>query len=83
MLPKQPFTLQNMVTALSVTREMVAKFKLTHRELFGNGAPATNDNRAKVAIKFRDPSTGQTWSGRGFVPKWLRDKNRENYRVAA
>jgi DNA-binding protein H-NS len=25
----------------------------------------------KVAPKYRDPSTGQTWSGRGLKPKWL------------
>lgn len=25
----------------------------------------------KVAPKFRDPSTGETWSGRGLKPKWL------------
>ncbi|MEX8516975.1 MAG: H-NS family nucleoid-associated regulatory protein [Leptothrix sp. (in: b-proteobacteria)] len=32
------------------------------------GAPATR----KVAPKFRDPSTGETWSGRGLQPKWLK-----------
>ncbi|MDP4300454.1 H-NS histone family protein [Leptothrix discophora] len=25
----------------------------------------------KVAPKFRDPSTGDTWSGRGLKPRWL------------
>ncbi len=25
----------------------------------------------KVAPKFRDPATGDTWSGRGLKPKWL------------
>ncbi|HQY07866.1 MAG: H-NS histone family protein [Leptothrix sp. (in: Bacteria)] len=25
----------------------------------------------KVAPKYRDPSTGDTWSGRGLKPKWL------------
>jgi DNA-binding protein H-NS len=27
---------------------------------------------AKVAVKYRDRQTGQTWSGRGLHPKWLR-----------
>ena len=27
---------------------------------------------AKVAPKYRDPASGQTWSGRGLHPKWLR-----------
>ncbi|MEY8875225.1 MAG: H-NS family nucleoid-associated regulatory protein, partial [Leptothrix sp. (in: b-proteobacteria)] len=30
--------------------------------------PATR----KVAPKYRDPSTGETWSGRGLQPKWLK-----------
>jgi DNA-binding protein H-NS len=25
----------------------------------------------KVAPKYRDPDTGDTWSGRGLKPKWL------------
>ncbi|MCK6424768.1 MAG: H-NS histone family protein [Burkholderiaceae bacterium] len=25
----------------------------------------------KVAPKYRDPATGDTWSGRGLKPKWL------------
>jgi DNA-binding protein H-NS len=24
-----------------------------------------------MAPKFRDPATGDTWSGRGLKPKWL------------
>ena len=26
----------------------------------------------KVAAKYRDASTGQTWSGRGLRPNWLK-----------
>ncbi|MDQ5959793.1 H-NS histone family protein [Sphaerotilus natans] len=32
----------------------------------GDTAPAR-----KVAPKYRDPETGETWSGRGLKPKWL------------
>ncbi|MFM2054444.1 MAG: hypothetical protein RL456_2481 [Pseudomonadota bacterium] len=32
----------------------------------GDAAPTR-----KVAPKFRDPDTGETWSGRGLKPKWL------------
>lgn len=27
--------------------------------------------RPPIAPKYRDPSTGQTWSGRGRTPRWL------------
>ncbi|PXW98167.1 DNA-binding protein H-NS [Sphaerotilus hippei] len=33
-------------------------------------APAGDVTR-KVAPKYRDPNTGETWSGRGLKPKWL------------
>lgn len=32
-------------------------------------------------IKYRDPATGNQWSGRGKAPGWLADKNREDYLV--
>jgi DNA-binding protein H-NS len=33
---------------------------------------ASAEGVRKVAPKYRDPSTGETWSGRGLQPKWLR-----------
>ena len=32
----------------------------------------------KVAPKYRDPATGQTWTGRGKAPKWIDGKDRSN-----
>jgi DNA-binding protein H-NS len=29
------------------------------------------DGRSRVAPKYRDPKTGQTWTGRGVIPRWL------------
>ena len=29
-------------------------------------------NDVKVVAKYRDPSTGETWSGRGLLPRWLK-----------
>jgi DNA-binding protein H-NS len=34
----------------------------------------SSDNRAAVAPKYRDNSTGETWTGRGKAPKWLSAK---------
>ena len=35
----------------------------------------------KVAPKYRDKSTGATWTGRGKPPKWIEGKNREEYLI--
>ena len=34
-------------------------------------APKAPRTRAKAPVKFRDPQTGDAWSGRGRTPKWL------------
>ena len=34
------------------------------------GAPSSNAGR-KVAPKYRNNATGETWTGRGLQPKWI------------
>ncbi|MEO7852182.1 MAG: H-NS histone family protein [Rubrivivax sp.] len=36
------------------------------------GAPRRSNSGSKVAAKYRDSATGNTWSGRGLQPKWLK-----------
>ena len=36
------------------------------------GAPKSPAAGRKVAAKYRDPESGQSWSGRGLQPKWLK-----------
>jgi DNA-binding protein H-NS len=36
------------------------------------GAPRRSSSGSKVAAKYRDNATGDTWSGRGLQPKWLK-----------
>lgn len=35
-------------------------------------SPGTSGKGGKVAAKFHKPDTGETWSGRGLQPKWLK-----------
>ena len=53
-------------------------------------ADEEDDNASKAsseaAPKYRDPATGETWSGRGRMPRWLKAKqdageNLDTYRV--
>lgn len=32
-------------------------------------------------VQFRNPETGDTWSGRGRMPKWLSGQGKEQFRV--
>jgi DNA-binding protein H-NS len=35
--------------------------------------PGSSDGRSSVAAKYKDPTSGATWSGRGVTPRWLQD----------
>jgi DNA-binding protein H-NS len=35
-------------------------------------SPTAKRTGTKVAAKYRDATTGDTWSGRGLQPKWLK-----------
>ena len=59
--------------ALSRVRELMAEYGLTSSDLSSRGAPKGRAAKGKkVAAKFRDATTGDSWSGRGLQPKWLK-----------
>ena len=35
----------------------------------------------KVAPKYRNPATGETWTGRGKAPKWIQNQDREQFAI--
>lgn len=63
--------------ALKNARSLVETFDLTAEELFGKQRSAGK----AAAIKYRNPETGESWSGRGRAPRWLEGKNREDFAV--
>ncbi|WP_080439961.1 H-NS family nucleoid-associated regulatory protein [Burkholderia ubonensis] len=47
-------------------------------------AKATNQVKRVVAAKYRNPETGETWSGRGRAPAWIKDaKDRSSFFIRA
>lgn len=70
--------------AVTKVRELVAEFGLTVQDVFpGRGGKAAGRaSGGKVAAKYRDPATGQTWTGRGKAPKWIDGKDRAAYLIA-
>lgn len=60
--------------AIAKVKEIMTTHGLTLADLSGRAAPKQEKGAArKVAAKYRDPETGNTWSGRGLQPKWLRN----------
>jgi DNA-binding protein H-NS len=68
--------------AVAKVRALVAQFQLTPQDVFPTGRRARSGTGAKVAPKYRDPATGQTWTGRGKAPKWIDGKDRAKFLIA-
>lgn len=46
------------------------------------GTAATVKRKRNIAPKYRNPKTGETWSGMGRAPVWIRDaKNRDRFLI--
>ena len=59
----------------AVVAEIQAKMKeygITLADLKGGAKKAKT--RGVVAAKYRNPVTGESWSGRGRAPRWLADE---------
>jgi DNA-binding protein H-NS len=68
--------------AIADIKQKVAEYDLTAEELglTTQRKPARKTGTASVA-KYRNPKTGETWSGRGRSPSWLVGKNRERFLI--
>lgn len=68
--------------AVSRVRALVAEYEMTPEDVFPPARAArAAGTGAKVAPKYRDPSTGQTWTGRGKAPKWIQNEDREKFAI--
>jgi len=66
-----------LVEAKQRIQEMMKASGLTIDDLQESKRLAGRNKQNTVAAKYKDPKTGQTWTGRGRAPRWLagRDKN--------
>lgn len=67
--------------AVAQVRALVAEFGLTQQDVFGSGRTRSKGTGAKVAAKYRNQATGQTWTGRGKAPKWIDGQERSQFLI--
>ena len=60
--------------AIAQVRALMAQHGLTLADLSSRPASVARGPKAggKVAAKYRNAATGDTWSGRGLQPNWLK-----------
>lgn len=56
--------------AVAKVKSLMSEYGLTVADLSSRIPKAAKTS--KVAVKYRNKATGETWSGRGLQPKWLR-----------
>jgi len=59
---------------------IIEQYHLTASDLFSRKSGGKGAG-GKVAPKYRNPSTGETWTGRGKAPKWIEGRDRSNYLI--
>ena len=70
--------------AVEKVRSIMNEFGLTPEDIFpGQRRRRRTSSLAgsKVAPKYRDPSTGNTWTGRGKPPKWIEGRDRSLFLI--
>jgi DNA-binding protein H-NS len=60
--------------AISVTADLDAEQAAGREDTKPNGAASSAGPTSEVRAKYRDPKTGETWSGRGRMATWLKRK---------
>ena len=76
--------------AIAKVKAIMAEHGLTVADIAGNLASVKRASKptGKVAPKYRDEATGNTWTGRGQTPRWLVEafkngKTADDFKIAA
>ncbi|MEO8248224.1 MAG: H-NS histone family protein [Burkholderiales bacterium] len=68
--------------AIARARALVEEYGLTQTDVFGAGRKGRSSQAGrKVAPKYRNPLTNDTWTGRGRQPKWIQGKNLNDFLI--
>lgn len=64
---------QEKAEAIAQVKSLMSQYGLSLSDLSSKSAPKAGAGKGgKVAVKYRNTATGDTWSGRGLQPKWLK-----------
>lgn len=66
--------------AIAQISEIMATYGLSLEDLRGIKSKSSK-TRQSVPAKYRNAATGETWTGRGRAPLWLKGNNREDFLI--
>lgn len=73
--------LEERKSVMSQIAAVVKLYDIPLLELFKNLGGVPNPRKGEKAPITHKDSQGNTWTGRGRTPRWLKDKNPDDYRV--
>lgn len=66
---------------ISRIKLMMAEYGITVADLGLVGKKKGPRAKTPLSPKYRNPVTGETWSGRGKAPRWMDPSNKEKYLI--
>ena len=73
---------RELAEAVSKVRALVDEYGLTAAVVFPPArSTRTSGAGSKVPPKYKNPETGETWTGRGKAPKWIQDQDRSKFEI--
>lgn len=72
-----------LANAIAEIKTKIQEYGITEADLFSSGKRARKGAAAAVEPKYRNPQTGETWTGRGKPPKWIAGKDRAEYLIGS
>lgn len=63
---------QEQAAAIAQVKSIMEQYGLSASDLGLKGGKTSTRKGGKVATKYLNSTTGESWSGRGLQPKWLR-----------
>lgn len=67
--------------AIKKIKDLMQQHGVTVDDLASGSRAKPSKAKGSVAAQFKNPETGETWTGRGRVPRWLVGKDKESFRI--
>lgn len=70
-----------LASAINQIKSLMNEYGISVADLGMTARKKGSRSRAAPAPKYRNSATGETWSGRGKPPKWINQKNKEQFLI--
>jgi DNA-binding protein H-NS len=67
--------------AIQKIKELMQLHGVTLNDLSSGSRAKPAKAKGTVAAQFKNPETGETWTGRGRAPRWLAGQDKEQFRI--